>query len=602
VHAPTGTLPVPEEAVEELVDRHVEAGGSGPGLAYGIVRDGRLVHEGGRGELRAGGPTPDGTTAFRIASMTKSFTAATVLALRDEGALNLDDEITRHVPEAAALEPPTDDAPAVTIRALLTMTAGLPTDDPWGDRQQDLPDDAFADLLRGGLSFAWTPGTAYEYSNTGYALLGRAVASAAGEPYADAVRRRLLDPLGMTSTVFTAHEVPAAHLAQGHRQGPDGEWQEVPFAGHGAYAPMGGLLSTVADLAVWIGGFTGAFPPRDGDGDGHPLRRASRREQQQPHRSSEPSVMWRSLAEPPVVRGQAYGFGLVVEQDPVVGDLVGHGGGYPGFGTHMRWHPASGLGVVVLSNSTYAPSTRLTGTLLDLLLSRHATAEPAGRPLGPVPGAAAGPVPRPDDPARDMTGATLAARADVVRLLQRWDEALAARLFAGNVDLDEPLAERRTLVERIAEEFGTLAPEPLDPWSRSPAHAGWWLAGRGGRVRVEIRLSPERPPRVQTLSVTAVPDPPAPVVRLARRVAAALGEPAPDWPPGWDVADRPEVLRCLRVAAAWAGACRVSAVLGGDGASQATFRLEGRVPLLLRLSWTPGTTALTSCTLTPALR
>ena len=602
MHAPTGTLPVPQEAVEELVDRHVEAGGSGPGLAYGIVHDGRLVHDGGRGELRAGGPAPDATTAFRIASMTKSFTAATVLALRDEGALHLDDEITRHVPEAAALVPPTDDAPAITIRALLTMTAGLPTDDPWGDRQQDLPDDAFADLLRGGLSFAWTPGTAYEYSNTGYALLGRAIAAAAGEPYADAVRRRLLDPLGLTSTVFTAQEIPAPRLAQGHRQGPDGEWQEVPFAGHGAYASMGGLLSTVADLAVWIGGFTGAFPPRDGADDGHPLRRASRREQQQPHRSSEPSVTWRSLAEPPVVRGQAYGFGLVVEQDPVVGDVVGHGGGYPGFGTHMRWHPASGLGVVVLSNSTYAPSTRLTGMLLDLLLSRPGTASPGRRPLGPVPGAAAGPVPRPDDPARDLTGATLAARADVVRLLQRWDDGLAARLFAANVDLDEPLAERRTLVERIAEEFGTLAPEPLDPWSRSPAHAGWWLAGRGGRVRVEIRLSPERPPRVQTLSVTAVPDPPAPVVRLARRLAATLGEPVPDWPPGWDVAERADVVRCLRVAAAWAGACRVSAVLGGDGASQATFRLEGRVPLLLRLSWTPGTAALTSCTLTPALR
>ena len=76
--------------------------------------------------------------------MTKSFTAATILGLRDEGRLSLDDPIARHVPEVAGLHGPTADSPPITVRHLLTMSSGLGTDDPWGDRQQGLDLDAFS--------------------------------------------------------------------------------------------------------------------------------------------------------------------------------------------------------------------------------------------------------------------------------------------------------------------------------------------------------------------------------------------------------------------------------------------------------------------------
>ena len=608
-HAASGGVTTATADLEEIVDRYLAAGGQ-PGLVYGVVEHGRLVHVGSRGWRRDGGPAPDESTAFRIASMTKSFTAATVLLLRDEGLLRLDDEVSRYVPEVAALRPPTDDAPPLTVRALLTMTAGLPTDDPWGDRQQDLPDDAFADLLRGGLSFAWTPGTAYEYSNTGYALLGRVIAAAAGAPYADVVTGWLLAPLGLRSTVFTAEDVPAGHLAQGYRATPDGGWEEVPFAGHGAYAPMGGLFSTVADLARWVGGFTAAYPPRDDDGvaavgradggavDSHPLSRSARREQQQPHRALAPLTLWRSLAEPPVVRGQAYGYGLVVEHDPGHGDAVGHGGGYPGFGSHMRWHPASGLGIVALGNATYAPAGRLTAQLLDHLLAASPARRSAGR-TGPAPSAG-----------RAMTAATLAARDGVEALLRRWDDGLAGRLLAPNVDLDEPLERRRATIEAAVAQLGPLEREPVAPRSASPAHLSWWLGGPGGRLRVEIRLTPQVPPQVQTLAVTAVRFPPADVRALAEHLAAALIDAEPGWPAGWLLPDPvldpgvEEVRRALRVAAAWSGACRVTAVTAGDGESHATFRLDPRavhrMPLLLTLSWEPGTRRLTSLGLVPA--
>ena len=167
-----------------LVGKHV------PGLAYGVIVDGELVHSRGIGTIRVGEDAPpDADSVFRIASMTKSFTAATVISLRDEGRLALDDPIARYVPELAELRGPTRDSPVITIRHLLTMASGLATDDPWGDRQQGLDLAAFSDLLRGDLTFAWTPGTRFEYSNLGYGILGRLITNVAGAEYREVVRR-----------------------------------------------------------------------------------------------------------------------------------------------------------------------------------------------------------------------------------------------------------------------------------------------------------------------------------------------------------------------------------------------------------------------------
>ena len=155
------------DAVEAIATRFAARGGQ-PGLAYGIIAGGELAHSGGRGERWLGGPVPDAGTVFRIASMTKSFTATLVLMLRDGGALRLDDLAADYVPELAGLELPTPDSPPITIRHLLTMTSGFPTDDPWGDRQQGLDPAVFARLLAdGGIRSAWAPGTKFEYSNLG---------------------------------------------------------------------------------------------------------------------------------------------------------------------------------------------------------------------------------------------------------------------------------------------------------------------------------------------------------------------------------------------------------------------------------------------------
>jgi CubicO group peptidase (beta-lactamase class C family) len=560
------------DGVDALVDAFAADGGP-PGLAFGVVRDGDLVLSGGRG-VRAlpgrgaspGSVVPDADTVFRIASMTKSFTAAAVLQLRDEGALALDDEAVRYVPALAGVRPPTADAAPLTIRTLLTMAGGLPTDDPWGDRQQGLPEADFDALLSGGLSFAWSPGTAFEYSNLGYAILGRVVAAAAGAPYRDAITRRLLEPLGLTSTVFEASQVPSERLAVGHVRRAAG-WEPVPFDPHGAFAPMGGILSSVRDLARWVGEYTDAFPPRDDPEGGHPLRRSSRREQQQPVLPYLLQLGWTAVNVPPALRAAHYGFGLVVETHPRFGPVIGHSGGYPGFGSHMRWHPGSGLGVVVLGNGTYAPAFLLTERILDALLATELDGPPPVVVRGPAPGDG-----RPWPP-------TEAAAADVERLVAAWDDELAGRLFAENVDLDEPLAVRRARLEQLRDLLGPLAPDPAAGVEHaSPAHRSWWMRGPGGRLRLDIRMTPQRQPLVQSLAFVAVPEPSTDLRRAVTVLRWSLNSTLAAVPPllaFTEDVDRGSLQRLLQAGAAWAGAVTIGDVVGGDGRNETVMRLHG---------------------------
>ena len=159
-------------------------------------------------------------TLFRIASMTKAFTALSILKLRDEGKLALDAPVETYVPELRGWKYPTDDSPKIRVRELLTHTAGFVTDDPWGDRQTPLPEGDFTRLLRDGVPFTRPPATAMEYSNLGYALLGRIVANVSGQPYKDFVQGLLFTPLGMAATGYDVAAAP---------QGPSRAW--LPLGG-----------------------------------------------------------------------------------------------------------------------------------------------------------------------------------------------------------------------------------------------------------------------------------------------------------------------------------------------------------------------------------
>ncbi len=575
-------------AIDDIADRLFE-GWNVPGIAYGVVLGNDLVHSRGLGTLRVGETAaPTAQSVFRIASMTKSFTAATVLSLRDEGLLRLDEPIADYVPEMRRVKLPTSDSPPITIRHLLTMTAGLPTDDPWGDRQQGLDLDEFTRLLSGGLSFAWAPGTHFEYSNTGYGILGRLITNVAAREYRDVVRERLLRPLGMDSTGYLEAEVDEAQKAKGYLW-RDGAYLDEPMDGYGALASMGGIFTTIEDLSTWVGGFIDAFPARDDPEGAHPLRRASRREMQQPNVSSSFVVSGSAPDAMPTVVAEGYGFGLFIVNHAELGRIVTHSGGYPGFGSNMRWHPASRLGVIVLTNHRYGPATLLAREQLDALI--RADAAPIRRTRA--------------------NSATQAARAAVEELLVQWDDARAAELFAMNVELDDPIAHRRETLDRIRLRHGSLRHDDSEPVeSTTPFHLGWWMRGDTGRVRVEILLTPELPPKVQTFAITSVPEPPARLHETAQTIVAALQPPdgqAPvsiDWPASLSVGsdvDLGAVVRAMRATEARFGPVSLGSSIAGDGETKATFRLDsphGRAELALELD--PSIDCLSSIALTTA--
>jgi serine-type D-Ala-D-Ala carboxypeptidase/endopeptidase len=576
-------------AADEIVGSFFKRGVA-PGISYGIVRDGELVHAAGFGGRTRLGTVPDERTVFRIASMSKSFTASAVLLLRDAGALGLDDPAAGYVPELAGWVNGAADAGPLTIRQLLTMTAGFPTDDPWGDRQQGLPLDEFRALLAGGVTFNWAPGTRFEYSNLGYAILGLIVTAASGVPYDEFVRARLLAPLRMTRTGFAAQEFPGADLAVGYRRVRDG-WLELPFDPYGAFAPMGGVFSCVADLATWSAGFAAAFPP-DGAaaaapgplGAAHPLAAASRRLMQLPQAVTGWRAPDRVPGGPPAAPAY-YGFGLFVDEDPALGRIVSHSGGYPGFGSNMRWHPATGLAVIALGNGTYAPMSGLADLVLRSLLTTAADRHVALAPVLALddPAASAGTAVSPA-PVGEPWPQTLTAADAVSSLLRDWDDAAADALFSPNVALDRPYPERRADLALLRSRIGAFCVDESRPAeSDTPAHRRWFLAGEHGTVAAAIQLSPQRPPRVQSLTFAVPPAPGSVLARALEMVTGWLngwpGGGAADWPAALPVAreaDAGLIARRLRMAAAWAGQVTPGAYLAGDGYASATVELAGQ--------------------------
>jgi CubicO group peptidase (beta-lactamase class C family) len=580
-------MPPLEDALRPLDDRFARLREEAriPGVAWGVVADGELVHAGGAGTIRDGEDhRPGADSVFRIASMTKSFTASAVLLLRDAGRLRLDEPVATYVPDLADWRPPTSDAPPVTVRQLLTMSGGLPTDDPWGDRQQGLPLDEFSRLLAAGPSFAWPPGATFEYSNLGYGILGRVVTAVAGQEYREFVAGRLLRPLGMASTAYLEDDVAGPDLAHGYVRRDEALVREGTDA-YGALASMGGLFSTVRDLARWVSEFLDAFPARDDPDDDRPLGRATRREMQQLQRAMPPLLAARPVHEAPELVAGGYGFGLFVLADLDIGTVVAHSGGYPGYGSHMAWHPATGLGVIALGNRRYAPVRPVADEQLRALV--RADAAPRRR-LVPMP-------------------AVAGFRRVVEGLLVTWDDGVADDAFAMNMDLDEPREARRAAIERVAADLGPFRADETRPTvSESPADLAWWMRGERGWVRLAILVSPEPSPRLQRLEVTAVPDPPLALRRLAGRLLDLARDPEATWPP--DLTAGPDldvriVERMLRAAAARFGGLRLGLPTEGDGIATATFDVDGddgRAALTVGID--PGSGAVASVMLRAAER
>lgn len=451
-------------------------GKAAPATRFTLFDATGTVHEGGFGNAGAAGDPPGPGARFRIASCTKSFTAAAMLLLRDRGRLSLDEPVTRYVP---ALTPtlPAGRPEAPTLRMLLSMSGGLPTDDPWADRQESLSAAAFDAVLRAGVRFAAVPGTRFEYSNLGYALLGRVIEEVGGKPYPAFVTENLLQPLGLEETGFDPAAVPAGRMATGFRQTEAG-WQPLPFTGPGAFSAIGGAVTTTADLACWANWLSEAFRP-DAAEDG-PLSAASRREMQHIH-----CVMTPGPGEDLRLRG--YGYGLNIEHDARFGAIVSHSGGYPGFSAHMRWHPQTGLGVLAFENATYSGAWIPVTAALERLLEAALESE---------------------TPAAEPPAAVRTLAAGLCRLVaDGWDDALADTIFLENVALDRPYAERAADLAAIREKAGTpdVRNMKILPTDRGGADGGFGrfelhLPASAGTIVAKALCGPPQPMKIQSIT------------------------------------------------------------------------------------------------------
>ncbi len=449
-----------------------------PGIAYGIIVDGVLAHTGvvGYRELSARAPV-DSATVFRIASMTKSFTAVAILQLRDAGKLSLEDPAERYVPELASLSYPTSDSPRITIRELLSHSAGFPEDNPWGDQQLAATDAEMTQLMSGGIPFSTAPGTGYEYSNFGFAILGRVVTNVSGTPYPQYIAQNVLQPLGMSSTTLQAAEVPPSQLAHGYRW-QDEAWLEEAQLADGAFGPMGGMLTSISDLGRWVGFMLDAWPSRDGAESG-PLGRASRREMQQVVRYNGASAS-RADDDTVVLSAGGYGYGLGVRQSCVFATSVSHSGGLPGFGSYMRWLPEYGVGIIALGNLTYTPWGGVTEQALQLIEGTGAL-EPR--------------IPQPSP--------VLAYRQQQVsRLVSAWDDALADSIAAMNLYLDQEKGRRQGEIDRLRAAAGGNCRVEGSMVAENALRGRWRMRCVNGDLRVVITLAPTEPALVQSLTVT----------------------------------------------------------------------------------------------------
>lgn len=324
---------------QAVLDR-AQAQGRLPSIVGATVENGKVAWSG----IAGGAGAVD--VQYRIGSITKTLTAVLVLQCRDDGLLDLEDRVGRHLPECGY--------PEATLWSLLGHSSGMQAEPvgPWWERN---PGGPVAELLaandRRGQVLA--PGSAFHYSNLAFGLLGAVVARVRGQEWFALVEERLLEPLGMTRTTYQ----PDGEHAQGYSvEHFSGRLAREPHADTGAMAPAGQLWSTLEDLARWL----------DFLATGHPdiLAPGTLAEMGGPAPFGEYGLGLRRL----VVRDRTY---------------VGHTGSMPGFLAAAFVDPATRTGVVALCNAT-------TGVVTDQLAKDLITgAEPYGgepwAPSGPVP-------------------------------------------------------------------------------------------------------------------------------------------------------------------------------------------------------------------------
>lgn len=313
--------------------------GKVPGAAVLVLRDGQpLVRRGyGLADLEAGTPvTPE--TNFRLASVTKQFTAAAILLLAQDGKLSLDDPVRKWLPSL----PASDDA--ITLRHLLTHASGLIDyeDLMAPDATEQVHDIDVLHMLEREQRLYFAPGTGYRYSNGGYALLALVVGKASGQDFASFLRERIFKPLGMANTVAYENGISTvANRAYGHSL-VDGKWVRTDQSSTSAVLGDGGVYSSIDDLAKWDAALY----------DGRLLSDATR---------ADAFALHNPIRDEADVDGYGYGW-------RIHGDMLWHSGEtIGGRNVIVRW-PQKRFTVIVLTNRNDPEPYRLARKIAALYL------------------------------------------------------------------------------------------------------------------------------------------------------------------------------------------------------------------------------------------
>jgi CubicO group peptidase (beta-lactamase class C family) len=447
-----------------------------PGLAFGIVSGNTLIYAGGIGvqETRTKLPVT-AASVFRIASMTKSFTAMAILKLRDEGKLDLDDPVEKYVPEISNTKLPAGSKP-ITIRNLLTHTAGFPEDNPWADRQLDMTDAELLAFVSRGISMAYVPGQNFEYSNLGYALLGQIINLVSKQSYEKYVTNNILIPLNMYHTYWEYSKVPSDELIQGYSL-IDGQWSPEELLHSGAFSCTGGILTSVEDFSKYMILHLSAWPADDRKSNG-PVANSTVREM---HSQGNITRLRRrrDKGKPDCPTITSYNDGLSWSKNCSGKILIQHSGGLPGFGSNWAFMPEYDIAVVSLTNLTYKAPDLLNARVLDTLIT-IAGLEPRAMHTSPI---------------------LRQRQHQLLNVLPEWSDTAGTDTFSGNFFKDYFIEDLRAESQSLYRKVGKIiAIGEMIPVNQLRGY--FTITGERGKLDIWFTLSPENPALIQEFKIS----------------------------------------------------------------------------------------------------
>ncbi|MGD9899502.1 MAG: serine hydrolase [Calditrichaceae bacterium] len=316
-----------------------------PGGVIAVILDGKVAHKKAYGMMNLDKNLPAHTnTVFNIGSLSKQFTAASLVLLEEQGKISLDDDIRKYIPEFP------DYGPTITIRNLLNHTSGI-TDYDWltlltgTAAEGSLTEKSLFDLITRQRQLNFTPGDEYYYSNSGYFLAGLIVKRVSGMTLAEFVSKNIFKPLGMNhSFIFDNPDLNQKNLATGYIAKNKHEYtEEHSFAGN--IVGDGGVCTTIDDMILWDSNFIA-------------------------NKIGGTNFTKKMYRQGILNNGETIDYALGLQLKKYRGlNIAEHGGFTGGFKAHYLRFPNQGVSVIVLSNLGNINANKLTKQIAELYLT-----------------------------------------------------------------------------------------------------------------------------------------------------------------------------------------------------------------------------------------